>query len=727
MGTGYVRQSAASITDGATIQASHFNNEYNQLESAFNATTGHTHDGTTGEGPLIILSGGGVGITGTLAVGNGGIGVTTLTDGGVLLGQGTSAVVAMGVLADGSIIVGDGATDPVAMTAFTNSTGFLIHERGGFEFDVSVATTDEMFVATSLGVIAIRTAAQVRAHLSVEVGTDVQAQSAHLDDLDSLGAVGSSGLIMQSDGAGSWAYVTASGAFQSQDDHLDDLAALATVSGSGELMQSDGAGSWAFITASSTFQSQDDHLDDLAGLATVGGAGNLMESDGAGSWAFIATSTLQSQDDVLDDIAALTAVADNEFIVGTGAGTYAHENPATARGSMSAQEDVITTEGDIVRGSSGNVAERLALGSVGQSLLSDGTNVSYVDQGFNRNVIINGNFDVWQRGTTFTSISATDYGPDRFRWTTGAGSAVVDWLQSALVPDGTSDFSLQVDVTTADAVLASSVTYAIQYFVEGYDALRFGFGTSDATQLTLSFWVYGTKTGIHCVSFRNSAGDRAYIVEYTIDVTNTWEKKTVTLTADTTGTWLTDTGRGFTITWSLGAGADHEGAADTWLATNDHITTNQVNVMDNAANDFHLSRIQLEIGSIATEFERRPFSTELALCQRYYQKSFLQGTAPAQSAGDDGTVLYRVQVDGTGGEGCVFITFPVSMRAAPGITFYNPGAANSLWRNIGDPGDSGAATAQHISESSFCAENAQAVNDGVTDLVGIHYQADSEL
>ena len=82
MASGYTRQSAASITDGATIQASHFNDEYNTLESAFNATTGHDHTGGAGLGPKIILT---TGVSGTLPVANGGTGATTLTDGGVLL------------------------------------------------------------------------------------------------------------------------------------------------------------------------------------------------------------------------------------------------------------------------------------------------------------------------------------------------------------------------------------------------------------------------------------------------------------------------------------------------------------------------------------------------------------------------------------------------------------------------------------------------------------------
>ncbi len=252
-------------------------------------------------------------------------------------------------------------------------------------------------------------------------------------------------------------------------------------------------------------------------------------------------------------------------------------------------------------------------------LISDGTSNwfnLFADVDVGDNVVINPNFDVWQRGTTFTAVTDDDYGPDRYQWEQG-GAGVVDLLQSTSVPDDLSDFSLQVDVTTADASLAAGDIYLVTYKVEGYDAMRFGFGTSDATTLTLSFWVRSAKTGIHCVAFRNSAQNRSYVVEYTIAAADTWEFQTVTLTADVTGTWGTSSGIGLQISWAIALGSTFHTAADTWTAGNFLSTSGQVNVMDSAANNFHLSRIQLEIGGVATAFERRAFQQELALCQRY--------------------------------------------------------------------------------------------------------------
>lgn len=114
------------------------------------------------------------GLTTPLSVAQGGTGAATFTDGGIIFGSGTDAFTAMGVLADGTIVIGDGTTDPTTIAAFTSSTGLLKHESGGLEADISAITTDEMFVGQSAGVGAMRTAAQVRAHLSLEPGTDIE-------------------------------------------------------------------------------------------------------------------------------------------------------------------------------------------------------------------------------------------------------------------------------------------------------------------------------------------------------------------------------------------------------------------------------------------------------------------------------------------------------------------------------------------------------------------------
>ena len=361
---------------------------------------------------------------------------------------------------------------------------------------------------------------------------------------------------------------------------------------------------------------------------------------------------------------------------------------------------------------------------------ADGTAVSASG---GKNVVINGNFDIWQRGTSFTAAVNATFSADRYRWGQ-VGSAVVDLLRSTSVPDNTSDFSLQVDVTTADVSIAAGDIYIISYKVEGYDAMRFGFGTADAKQLTLSFWVRSAKTGIHCVSFQNAAIDRSYVVEYTVDAADTWEYKTITLTADTAGTWLTDNGVGVEISWALAVGTDTQGPANSWNAANDVATSNQVNCLDNAANNFHLARAQLEVGGVATDFERRPFPQELALCQRYYAKSYDAGVDPGTINGSGRVSLTTRQSVAASTAGSIRekdVDWPAGMRDTPTVVLYsdNTGTSAAI-RNISAGNDRSGVTAASIghgrsSELSVDATGANAIS--LDHQLSFHFTADAEL
>ena len=115
----------------------------------------------------VAITGGTItGIT-DLAVADGGTGASTFTAGGLLLGNGTSAISAMAAMADGVIVIGDGVGAPTTLAAFVSSTGVLKHEYGGIEADISAITTDQFLVGTSAGVIGIRTATQTRTHLGL--------------------------------------------------------------------------------------------------------------------------------------------------------------------------------------------------------------------------------------------------------------------------------------------------------------------------------------------------------------------------------------------------------------------------------------------------------------------------------------------------------------------------------------------------------------------------------
>lgn len=237
----------------------------------------------------------------------------------------------------------------------------------------------------------------------------------------------------------------------------------------------------------------------------------------------------------------------------------------------------------------------------------------------NKNAFINGDFNIWQRGTSFTSIADATYFADRWKYLKGT-TAVHTVSRSTDVPTVAQagrgfNYSTLVDCATPASSIGSSERIGILQIIEGYNWLPLA-----QKEITLSFWVKATKTGIYCVSLQNSASDKTIVKEYTISASNAWEYKTITFPASpSAGTWDYANGTGLQVIFVLAAGSAFQGAADSWSSSNLISTSNQVNGVDSAANDFRLCGAQLEAGSVATPFEHRSFQEELKLCERYYQ------------------------------------------------------------------------------------------------------------
>ena len=239
-----------------------------------------------------------------------------------------------------------------------------------------------------------------------------------------------------------------------------------------------------------------------------------------------------------------------------------------------------------------------------------------------RNAIINGNMSVWQRGTTtLTNPANGTYFPDRFSVGHVLGDGTYKAICESITPAAGFPFTsaLKIDCTQVETAVAAGEYMFIHHKVEGYDFVPF-----EGRTATLSFWVKATKVGTYCVVFRNNAYDKSYIAEYTVNTTNTWEKKSVTLTFNSGGTFLYTNGIGVGISWVVLCGSTYQTTKDVWANGNYLATSNQVNGFDSTDNNFSLTGIQLELGSTATEFECRPFAEELALCQRYYETKIVR-------------------------------------------------------------------------------------------------------
>ena len=309
----------------------------------------------------------------------------------------------------------------------------------------------------------------------------------------------------------------------------------------------------------------------------------------------------------------------------------------------------------------------MALNQVGLERL--GTSVT--DKiGERKNLIINGAMQVAQRGNV-SSVQNGYGGADRFSFRS-SGAAVVTLRQQGVGNSPTDQgfgFSQQFDVTTADSSLAATDFARIQYRFEGQDLQLLKKGTANAQQVTLSFFVKSPKTGTHIVELLDQTNSRAVSLSYTVSSANTYEKKTLTFPADTTGTITNDSARRMDLNWYLAAGSNLTSGTlqTTWGSTTSaNRAVGQVNCVDSTDNNFFITGVQLEVGTVATDFEHRSFNQELALCQRYFQSisrssssNSVDGTFAAGTCNTNG---------GAGGILQVMVRFQTTMRAAPTMT-----------------------------------------------------------
>lgn len=268
-----------------------------------------------------------------------------------------------------------------------------------------------------------------------------------------------------------------------------------------------------------------------------------------------------------------------------------------------------------------------------------------------RNKIINGKMEIAQRGASFAAIANGAYSLDRWLWGFVSSGAVTITQQADAPSDNEFQYSLRAAVTTADTSIAATDVARVVQRIEGFN-VRDLIGRT----FTLSFRVRSSKTGVHCVAFSNSAGDRSYVAEYTINAANTWETKSITVTGGliTAGTWNYLNGTGLEVNWVLAAGSTYQTTAGAWQTGNFFDTANQVNCLDTVGNIFAVTGVQLEVGAVATPFEHRPFGSELNLCQRYFER------LPAR--------MYGSYCTATGAPTYVTWQFKVQKRATPTIS-----------------------------------------------------------
>jgi hypothetical protein len=307
-------------------------------------------------------------------------------------------------------------------------------------------------------------------------------------------------------------------------------------------------------------------------------------------------------------------------------------------------------------------------------------------QGF-RNRIINGDMRIDQRNAgasvTASNINSITYTLDRWAYFCSQASKFTLQQNAASVTPPVK-FSNYLGITSSSAYSVLTGDYFfIRQYIEGFNFADAAFGTANATTITLSFWIRSSLTGTFGGALGNSAANRSYPFTYSISVADTWEYKTITIAGDTTGTWVGATnGAGAIINFSLGAGSTFSGTAGAWAAGNFISATGATSVVGTNGATFYITGVQLEVGSVATPFERIDYGRELIMCQRYYYKTFGQEIAPANSA------QYTNGI-GVPAIGTAYTTsairsqaiFPQPMRTTPTITYFNSNVAGSPTAN----------------------------------------------
>jgi len=235
-----------------------------------------------------------------------------------------------------------------------------------------------------------------------------------------------------------------------------------------------------------------------------------------------------------------------------------------------------------------------------------------------KNRIINGAMVIDQRNAGASVSFGTGYVYYVDRWegrlASGSGSPTIG--QSTTAPAGFVNSLLMTNGTGASP--ASGATNTLIQGIEGYNLADLNWGSANAKTVTLSFWVRSSLTGTFSGSMQNSAGNRSYPFTYTISSANTWTQAVVTVAGDTTGTWLTNNGAGMYLYFDLGTGSTYQGTANTWGAADYRAATGSTQFVATTGATFYITGVQLEVGTTATNFEYRQYTTELQLCQRYY-------------------------------------------------------------------------------------------------------------
>lgn len=286
-----------------------------------------------------------------------------------------------------------------------------------------------------------------------------------------------------------------------------------------------------------------------------------------------------------------------------------------------------------------------------------------------KNYVVNGGMDFWQRGTSFAAIANGAYSADRFQYAKN-GTMVHTVLRSTDVPSADFEYSANLNLTTFQNTLTTGNFLNFDQKIEG-QILAPLYGKT----MVASFWVKASLVGTYPFSLRNSAQNRSFVSTFVVNQANTWEKKTVSIPAITSGTWLRTNGIGAYLTISLASGTTfHAPSLNQWVDGNFMSHASCVNGVQSGATNFFITGIQLEEGTEPSNFERAGglLPNELLLCQRYYAKTYELDVPPASTGASRLIGRQWMTSHATTQYISMVWNLPAQMRAVPAAVIYNP-------------------------------------------------------
>tara|TARA_B100001989_G_scaffold226528_1_gene182196 strand:- start:530 stop:1762 length:1233 start_codon:yes stop_codon:yes gene_type:complete len=295
--------------------------------------------------------------------------------------------------------------------------------------------------------------------------------------------------------------------------------------------------------------------------------------------------------------------------------------------------------------------------------------------GGRRNIIINGAMQIFQRGTSLNQSAGTNtytHSADRFRYEEGIEQWAGTMSQSTDTPANEQfQYSLKTLTTATETAIDADDFLQHTYYVEVNDGARIGFGKSSCKVSTLSFYVKSSVAGLYGIGISNHDGSQTLPLNYTINSADTWEKKTLTVPARTSGTWeTTGNAKLMGIRFCMGrTGSSYSnGTAGSWSDDSGWAklnSNNQSSIADwsrTASSEFYLTGVQYEVGEQATPFEHKSFGEELALCQRYFFQ--INGTGTEYATMSSGQMYQTTTYLG-------YFQTPVPMRTRPSFSLNN--------------------------------------------------------